>query len=414
MKKFKFRFILIALAVAFISATALPSLAAFAAQPDGVNPEEMLRNTLASLPEDIDTDTLSASGDKLYDVNLNEMGLEYRFSVDGREGFALLRAVKDEQDELFDYAVEEVYLDTQSPYSDSAKKIYAGQMAYIDYEGGEYRDSRTEEVIPDETMDAIRGLENTYKGSGSETNVVETIYYKYKTDNQFGFTYGLPPYKTTPFFDSCANIAGAVIIMYNDIHKTNLIPNFSPLVNGSYPSTQPQQYTDLIVTFNSLMNTKEGTGTTLNNFRNGLQSYINGRGYNVNYRSVMSGSSLNINAYKAEVMSARAVALCLQKYNAINYLLQGTGYDLISVNKSNTGHAMVGYGARDIDYFRDETVSIWSPVWYNPFRYITEVREVCFRSDTYLRVHTCLPMGMGYMRVDSSAKFDAAFGVEIY
>ena len=409
------KFIVVLLIAALAALSVLPMSAAFGYSLDGIDADQLVVNTIISFGVAEDIDTLVMSKDKLYDISLNENGLEYTFNLDGKNGYALLTAFYDEENDLFSFNVEEIFFDKESPYSTSVgKKLYIDQMVYLEYDAGIYRESTTKTILPQEIIDSVLASDSTYCGDGYVSTRIDHIDYKYKYDNYAQVPYGLPVYGSS-YLDSCANVAGGVVVGYYDVYKTNMIANYSPLhvVNNKTVFKPEDSTTRAIVdNFYFSMGTYLGNGTTQAGFTTGLTGYVNSRGYSVNYLSVMSGSNFSYSAYRNQIFANRIVVLFLGKYNIISMYIQNTGYDKIFTEFFNIGHVMVGYGFREVNYFRDEEVTVWSPVWYNPFRTITVIETVNFRNDDYLMVNTGL-YGLGFMRLNDNEKINNALAIEI-
>jgi hypothetical protein len=153
------------------------------------------------------------------------------------------------------------------------------------------------------------------------------------------------------------------------------------------------------------MKTNIYNGTSFGNFITGLQTYVGRYGRSLSFTNVASSGTINYDAFQLAIAQQRPVALFLSDYNIIEDFYESSTVDEFFVNKYSGNHVVVAYGYKGINYYRTETYSVWSPVWYNPFRYVTVTSEVNFRSDTYLKVSSGI-MGTGenYMRLNQSGE----------
>ena len=134
----------------------------------------------------------------------------------------------------------------------------------------------------------------------------------------------------------------------------------------------------------------QGEGVNEIEFKNGLTEYINGKGYNVSYTNIVSGSSFDYNSYKNAINNNKVVALLSQPTNL--YLIGlGSGYDTISATVLDGNHIMLAYGYAQIKYYNSNGL---------------------FRTDTYLEVSTGLSMGVMYYKINPH-NLDAAYTVNI-
>lgn len=163
------------------------------------------------------------------------------------------------------------------------------------------------------------------------------------------------------------------------------------------------------------MKTNVYGGTTYENFKTGLSAYVARRGRNVSYSSLASGNTLNFSAFESTVKNSKPVVLFVDRYNAISSIAQANGYDMMVTNYYSGNHTMVAYGYRNVEYYRTETKSVWSPVWYNPFRFVKETEEVKYRTDRYINVRTVISsLPDGYIRLYDSCTLDYALAVDIW
>ena len=136
-----------------------------------------------------------------------------------------------------------------------------------------------------------------FNGSSFIRTEQEIINYAYKTETEDYISCSLPKYgegSSRP--NTCANIAGATLLGYYDKTYDEMIPNFTAgrTIRDKYIfNAKTSAVQDVIDDLYIRMATNTtGNGTTANNCRNGLASYINSKGRNVTYTNVVSGGTI--------------------------------------------------------------------------------------------------------------------------
>lgn len=256
---------------------------------------------------------------------------------------------------------------------------------------------------------------NRYHGFGNARTATEYIQYTRKEEYTVQNSTGLPDFYSG-LTDGCASAAGTVVAGYFDKNCPDLIPDWNTYYGGSqYIMPRVASVANTESTLYSLMKTNQGaSGTSINNFKLGLQQYANSRGYNISYsNNLRNFFFFNLSEYQNQVRNQKPVVLFLNGYSYVpNRSFYSTGrQDTITVRKSSARHTAVGYGYKQIKYFRTETRLVWSPVWYNIFRFVTTTVEACFRTDQYLMA-SFGDGTLGY--INYNTPIEAAFGVSIW
>jgi len=199
-----------------------------------------------------------------------------------------------------------------------------------------------------------------YSDNGELTTVTETITYTtkeaspiYRVNNTFPAYYN----KNDSLTNVCANVAGANIIGYYDRYYENLISDYVPgIKRGSnytyYPmSTNSSKIQSLIEEMYTRMGTNvQNAGTTQDEYKSGITSYVNSRGYSVTYNSVMNGTHLDINKVLQAINNGDPVSLYLSGYNITSINDTGTSVNLQKAVYTGN-HIMIVYGYQTIDYY---------------------------------------------------------------
>jgi len=366
------------------------------------NPDQIFRSTVKEF-EEYQNRRLNFDRRELYNINLDECGYYYEFNLNGEEGYAFALG-----SENTGYNIDEIYFDSISPFeTDEEMPVYVSSGTVLSYNDGVYSDARTGEIV----------LASDYCGTDTITCTIDEVAYERKVSTQNQLTFGIPFYYQTSFDNSCACVAGSIILGYFDKMYTYCVPDYSTYDYGTNvyydDSTATRAVSDQLYYD---MQTNVYNGTSFSRFISGMQAYLTRINRSFSYNSILSSGTLNYESFKTSMAAQKPVVIFMSGFNIISEYYEGSGVDYWYVNKNTANHVMVAYGNRDIYYYRTETKSVWSPVWYNPFRYITVTEEVNFRTDTYLKLST----GIGgaekaYMRLyQDNESMDYAITVNIY
>ena len=261
--------------------------------------------------------------------------------------------------------------------------------------------------------------EQAYQGEGIITFSTEKIEYSRKTESTSSIYFDFPMYECLTLPNNCAPVGGSIALGYYDEYYPNLIPNYEAVYyykgEKYYKIISPEVDT-LIAELYERMGTNQGvSGTTYEGFKTGLQSYINTQGYTVSYSSLMSSGKLNLNNVYSSLNAGKPEVLFMTSIRYVYRLhfYEYSGYDYIGVQTANAGHVSVAYGKREIKYYRNETKKVWSPIWYNPFRFINVTEEVNFRTNRYLMV-SFGNSTLGYMDITDTGGVQQAINLNIF
>lgn len=226
--------------------------------------------------------------------------------------------------------------------------------------------------------------------------VEHTDYYYYDTYDMYDIhlerlfpNYG-PPFPS----NSCAPMAGAMVIGYFDYTCPDIIPNFVAgyYYNGKFRYRPHNANIDELVEnlYTQMGTNTEAPGTSVNQFKNGLTKYSNSQGYSVNYNNC--GKSLD--KIKESISNNLPVVLFV---NSFDYFPEvgvdkkdGT-YTMIG-RKFSVGHVLVAFGYRQFQFYKEGQPTITK-----------NFLVVSFGNDT-----------QGYLDVDSVSCIDEAYGINIY
>lgn len=337
------------LAVAVVSCT-VPCVTVAAAE-ELIECDRLFEATVSSLIDSSsDSAKLTALRKPVYDIEVNPLGYVYEFEIGGEKGYALFTA------EDGNFVPREVMPGAASPYAEAEGTcIYVSGYNYLEYSDGEYRDIESGEAVSGEVIEVL--AENAvYGGEGIMLLDSDEIIYEYvnKTKDNYEMAYSVPYFHSSPFLSSCAAIAGANIIAFHDRYHDDLIPDYTP---GSYVLGTLYRYkqesariTELVTELYYDMETDD-EGTTLENFKKGMQKYCARYGFNISFNSCMSGKSFNYSSAQNHIKNLnQPVALFLSNYN-VGVIIEGDNYDKVSYYYvSNVNHVMVGFGYRQLTF----------------------------------------------------------------
>ena len=291
----------------------------------------------------------------VYDLDLQQAGYVIDFSFGENTGYALLAKIR--FSDAYTYELEEIRLGT-SPFANcNGKKIYPAPFSYLEYVNGNFKDLSTNTVLNESQLAILEQKGFNYCGGTTYTGVTYTYNYDHKTDNEYSILGDVPKYTTVVGASNCAVAAGANLIGYYDRLYENLVPNYQ-----TYNSFAGKIfYKSLSTEIESVMNTLytmmgvdvDGPGVTFTGYVNGLESYVESKGYNFSYNSLMSWGSFNFDSYKTAVEAGKAVSLFLTNYALVSTTayVENANQDSVYNRQYPSNHVVIGCGYRAIDYY---------------------------------------------------------------
>ncbi len=312
---------------------------------------------LSFVREDTGLFDVTYSSTNLYDENLVETGRQYVFTVGGVQGYAL--TAKFTTTDGYLYEVEELFYNKPAPFTGyQGLPVYLTFQTYLDYVDGIFYDlSNNRAIVSSETIDALayKGFGYMDSGSTEPVTTTETINYATKNTETYRFPYDAPNLYGSLNGSCCANNAGAVIIGYYDRFYENLMPNHQAYIvfGGTikYKNTSAE-ITALVGTMKEYM-AVDGVeqGTTFSGFQQGMERYVEEKGYTYSTTSMMSWGSFNFESYKNTVSNEIPVAIFLNGYTMNNGITEEDNADNISNSYRAATHVEVGIGYRIDTYY---------------------------------------------------------------
>ena len=332
----------------------------------------------------------------LYNEKLEESGRQYDFTVEGRNGYALLTEITGNGKTL--YEVEELFYDKISPFEMcNGVPVYITHRLYLDYIDGRFYDLLSGTEVDEEVVKekAYKGF--GYGGGGYYEDRIETIDYARKVPQEYSIKYDLPNYCGKIGETSCANTAGAVLLGYYDRFNENLIPNYKTYTKlGSVLKykTKSEEIVGLTEELQALMAVTDGEGTTYAEFQDGMEKYVSSHGYTYSTANLFSWGSFDFEKYRQSVENDKPVAIFLNGFAFLKNIEEKESTDTVNSSYCALTHVAVGCG-----YKRD--------TYYDASNRVITTR-------TYLKVASVLSdYNIGYLNINSLGNIDRAISVLI-
>ncbi len=239
--------------------------------------------------------------------------------------------------------------------------------------------------------------DTTYTSSGgTSTDISMEFEYDSYTLTDVHLNLLLPAYGSVGKSNACACVAGTVVIGYYDATLPELIPNFEPGIEYEgiyYFHGNTFASTDLESELYDLMGTNTiAPGTNVTQFKNGMNSYVNGKGYDISYNSC--GNKFNTSTAINYFNQQMPVVLFLNTYEFYTEALVQISSTKLRMlgRKKEVGHVVVALGYRQYKFYKNN----------NLFR-TEEFLLVAFGDDT-----------LGYLDISNLSYIDESYAIKIY
>lgn len=240
-----------------------------------------------------------------------------------------------------------------------------------------------------------------YSEIATQSIETETINYSWKDTTTYLINSSFPDYYNTNISlkNACANVAGANIIGFYDRYYDNLIPDYTTGIqraNGYtyYPmilnKDKKQALIDLF--YISMKTNTKNDGTSKDDCLNGLKSYIQSKGKETTYTSVIINGVFSLDKFDAKLREGNPVLLFLSGYNIVSLSNSGSE-EILTKNVYAGNHIVVAYGYQKVDYYNSNNKLI--------------------KSNTYLYIATGIESVRGYYLINNGGNMDAAEAVAI-
>ena len=128
--------------------------------------------------------------------------------------------------------------------------------------------------------------------------------------------------------------------------------NYSYYIMAMDSSKKQNLINDLYIRMNTNV---YQAGTSQNDYKNGLTSYINSKGRSISFSSIMTNSNFDITKLNQAINNGDPVTLYLSGYN-ISQVRDDTGSVTISKSIYTGNHMVVVYGYKTIEYYDSNNV----------------------------------------------------------
>lgn len=226
----------------------------------------------------------------------------------------------------------------------------------------------------------------------------EIITFASKDDTYIGTPNNVPYYFNLTLDNACGALGGTIIVGYYDKYYENLIPNYTTYytATGKYRPQDSTYIPGLMNTLYTEMQTNVvAPGVSESECLDGLESYVEGKGYSISYTSVKPyNGSFSHSAYQNAINNGQPVILFCDSVELLFLDLAETQDEAVVAQLSQS-HIAVGFGYQTIKYY--------------------DANNNNFRTDIYLKVATGWnPNDMGYIKINDESWLDSAFAVDIY
>ncbi len=253
---------------------------------------------------------------------------------------------------------------------------------------------------------SVAKAEETYEGRYYDAPIVstraagdvETVTFHHKSETYTVTPNNVPYYYSHTLSNACGPIGGGIVVGYYDKYYQNLIPNYT----NYYPATgkyRPQDSTYvpamLQEMYTAMQTNVVAPGVSEGECLDGLEAYVEGKGYSISYTTVKTiSSSFNHTAYQNAINNGQPVLLFCDSV-VLKSLASGETQDRTVVMQESQDHIMVGFGYQKIKYY--------------------DANNNNFRTDTYLKVASGWDYNdLGYIKINDDSCIDSAFAVDIY
>ena len=214
-------------------------------------------------------------------------------------------------------------------------------------------------------------------------STTENVTYTNKSTTTKETVKGVPKYKPLGELEnSCGATAGSIVVGFYDKYFENLIPNYTTYVSsGTYKGRDSVYIPTLMRELYTLMRTNvDDVGVSMSDCLDGLKTYINGKGYSVNYNSVKGLIKVNESKFTKAIENNHPILLFCTKMDLYSFSTSGSTDTLVCTTYDGA-HVCVAYGFFEVNYYNSNGL---------------------FRTDKYAHVATGISQNSGYLKLSST------------
>lgn len=236
-------------------------------------------------------------------------------------------------------------------------------------------------------------------GATLQETKTETVVYDSKDESEdYEIKYKLPCYHNKGAYDNtCANVAGAIILGFYDKDYDELIPGFTSAriirdtaIYKAQNSAIQAVIDDLYVRMGT--NMSSAGGTSVSGFKNGLASYVESRGRSIAFSHVGGDKAALVSAFD----NLQPVALFVNGYvmTDMSGYETGVGTDKYYKSYYSGAHLLVAYGYKEVKYY--------------------DVGGNMIKNMTVLKVATGFDQPLSYVITEDFMQIEDGYAVNIY
>ncbi|MDE7395982.1 MAG: hypothetical protein K2M95_07705 [Clostridiales bacterium] len=346
--------------------------------------------------ECVTAENIAITKEPVYDIFLDRLGYIYTMQYEDTEGYALVINTTGI------FQVTEFYFNATNPYngysSEEYKKIYVNLSSFLVYENGNFIDPETGNVVlSSEIVDLLKT--KAFRGDAAViTTGTESFYFENQTINEHRIAKQHPAYYPVGenITNACVPAAGANVIGYWTRFYPELVPGFTPgtIIFGQYIYREwTTEAGQLVATLYYKMGTNVvAPGTTIQEFRSGMNAYVAQQGRSISYASCMSNGNFNYTLAKQKMENGIPLVLFVDGFR-IDQFFDTENKMTLDYMTANAAHAITGFGYHEITY----TLSGGS-----------------VRNDYYIKVATGLGrQPTGYYNINYNTTVDECYAITI-
>lgn len=197
-----------------------------------------------------------------------------------------------------------------------------------------------------------------FNGASLENSVFTSIPFSSKEDEEIVIEGGMPQYcNLSSRTNTCAPVAGAIVLGYYDKTYDELIENFTSarVIMGHVLYAAQTDAVDAAMArlYTSMKTNVTEGGTTVANFKEGLKAYVNEQGRNISYTQAISNEDIIESVCRQAIEEAHPIAMFVSKYTLISTAAFDAeeGSEDFYQQRYVGNHTVVCYGLRTIRYY---------------------------------------------------------------
>lgn len=210
-----------------------------------------------------------------------------------------------------------------------------------------------------------------YAGASEPRQETETFSYATKTTESYTINASFPAYYNTnnTITNTCAPVAGSIILGYYDRYFTDLIPNVTVgrERNGKYTyyaMTMGAAGKQAVIEdlYQRMQTNVSAPGSTQAQYESGLTAYVQANGHSISYESVLTNGSFDLNKAVAQLKNGKPISLSMVNFCFATVSDSGSS---VTLNKElyDSNHIAIAYGYEKVNYYNASGALIRSEIY---------------------------------------------------